>query len=140
MLMDQQPGCAAAFPNTSVADFGFGGFAVLRSERQMHRYGGPSDVAAPRNLQVFSGCQLPCRNVVKKILLYAGVVFLPAVVGKRCNVVENHSVILGVKLRWIVGISGTPRGAIIIYQSAKCCFLSGFLLRVRANKRQRSAE
>src|SRR6266850_8367504 len=105
----------------------------------MHGYCRPCDHSAPRYLQVLASCQLDALRRLQKLFLDAVLIFLPAVVGERGNIVENEAVLLRVKLRRRFHISSAPCGAITIDEPPESGVIAGLLLRAGTNKRQHRA-
>jgi len=134
--VNQQPVRPALFPYSGVADFRFGTLAVLGPFRKMHRHRRPCNRAAPANLQVLAGGKTSSRHVGKNFLLDAVVIFLPSMIREWSNVVENQTILLGVKLCRSVGVQRTSSRAVRIDQRLKRCFVRSLLLRAR---QQRSA-
>ncbi len=104
----------------------------------MHRHCRPRHSPMPPHLQIFSCAQRHARRAIQEFFLYAFVVFLPAMIGKRSKVVENQPVFLRIKLRGTIRISRAPCGAILVDQFAKSGFIRGFLLRTSSDKCQQS--
>jgi hypothetical protein len=94
----------------------------------------PGNRAAPRHFQVLAGGQLDLRGVVEKFFLHSVVKFLPAVVGKGSDIIENKAVILGVELRGSLRIPSTPGRAKAVYQLAERGIIRDLLLRAGAHK------
>src|SRR3981081_2279230 len=109
--MHEKPVRTALLPNTCVADRCFYALAVFRFFRKMHRDGSPSQRAAPHNLQIFVRGQAPADHVREKFLLHSVVIFLPAMIGERSQIVEYESIVLGIELGGSFCIPRTPRGA-----------------------------
>jgi len=79
----------------------------------------PVATPAARDFQIFSGGEFGLGGIIQQRLFYARHVFLPAVIGERCHVVENQAIVLSVEFRGVIGISAAPRGAVIINQFTK---------------------
>src|SRR5215469_15577543 len=94
MLMHQDPRLAALFPNTCVADRHVDVFSIFHLRREVHRHGRPRDVAVPRYPQLLTRRQRCGRSVVKQILMNTRLIFFPALVGERGEVVEDQSIAL----------------------------------------------
>src|SRR5215467_12372164 len=131
MFVNDQPVRSALFPDAGIANVCFGGLTVFRLFREMHRNSSPYNRAAARDLQIFASRQACARGIVKEFFLNALVIFLPAVVLKRSDVVENQAGAFGVELGGIIRLAGAPRSAIIINQFAELCVVGSFLLSPR---------
>src|SRR6267142_2779392 len=84
----------------------------------MHWHGRPRDHSAPRHPQVFASRQLDALGGVQKLFLDAVMIFLPAMVGERGDIVENEAVLLCVKLRRRFRVSRAPTNVSIAPASA----------------------
>src|SRR6266849_2152406 len=102
----------------------------------MHWHGRPRDHSAPRHSQFFACCQLDALRRLQKLLLDAVLIFLPAMVGERGDIVENKAVILRVELCRRFRVSSAPCGAKTVDEPAKRGVIAGFLLRAGPNERQ----
>src|SRR6516162_2097324 len=140
MLMHQYPRLAALLPNTCVADRHVDVFPVFHLRREVHRHGRPRDVAVPCYLQLLTRRQRSGRGVVKQVLMNSRLIFFPALIGERGEIVEDQSIVLGVELAGVRGVAGTPRGAVVINQLSKRRFVAGLLLSPRSGKRQQSSK
>jgi hypothetical protein len=136
--MDEKPARGAPLPNSGVPYICFHVFTVFPFFGQMHGYRGPRHRPAPPDLQIFPRAQRSAFHIVKDRGFHALVIFLPAVIRKRCHVVENQPVLLGIKPCWIVGVSRAPGRAISVDQLPKRRIIGSLLLRPRPDKRQQS--
>src|SRR6266436_1057430 len=134
--MHEKPVRSALLPNTGVSDLCFCSFSVLRLLGKMHGDRGPRQCASPRDLQVLACGQASAGYFREKFLLHSVVIFLPAVIRKRSQIIEDEPALLRVKLRRRIRVSGTPRGAVVVDQFAKGSVVRGALLRSRACERQ----
>jgi hypothetical protein len=82
VLVDQEPGFAAAFPDAGVADLEVDGFAVFGFVEEVHGGDGPGDVAAASGFQFLAGGERDVGSAIKKFLPNARGVFFAAVVLK----------------------------------------------------------
>src|SRR6267143_1181307 len=102
----------------------------------MHRHNGPGDHAAASYLQFLARRQLDLRGAVQEFLLHSVMKFLPAVVCKRSDIVENQAVVLGIKSRRSFRISRAPSRTKAVDELPKCRVVRGLLLRPGANESQ----
>src|SRR5438132_8459667 len=85
----------------------------------MHRNDGPGDHVAAVHFQILTGGQLDLRSILQKLLLHSVVKFLPAVVRKGSDIVENQVVVLCVEFRRSLRRSRAPSRAKAIDQLAE---------------------
>src|SRR5438045_6562746 len=95
----------------------------------MHRNDGPGDHAPAVHLQILTGGQLDLRSILQKLLLHSVVKFLPAVVRKGSDIVENQVVVLCVEFRRSLRRSRAPSRAKVVDELAEVGFVGGLLLR-----------
>src|SRR5713226_4715238 len=105
----------------------------------MHRHDGPRDHAAASHFQLLTRRQLNFRGIIQKFFLYSVVIFLPTVVREGSDIVENEAVVLGVELRRSLRISGAPRRAKAVDESAERSVIRGLLLCPGSNESQQGA-
>src|SRR3981081_421638 len=102
----------------------------------MHRHNRPGDRPAAGYLQVSARRQLDLRGVIQKLLLHSVVKFLPTVISKGSNIVENETIILCVELRRSFHCSRAPSRAKTVDEFAEGGVVRGLLLRPGSNKSQ----
>src|SRR5216684_6473572 len=105
----------------------------------MHWHGRPRDHPAPRYFQLFACGELDALRRLQKLFLDAVMIFLPAMIGERGDIVENEAVLLRIKLRRRFRVSSAPCGAITVGELAKHGVIAGLLLRAGTNERQHRA-
>jgi hypothetical protein len=112
MLVDEEPGIAAFFPNSGVSHGRINELSVFHFDRDVHRDCGPGDVAVARYFEFFGGSERSGHGAVEQILAHPCVIFLPTRIGKRSEIIEDEAVAFVVKLGGVFRITGTPGGAI----------------------------
>src|SRR5277367_188708 len=105
----------------------------------MHGNGGPRHHAAAVNLQIFARGEGAACHVVQDGGFDALVILLPAVIGKRSDVVKNETIFLGIEFSGVVRIAAAPGCAIAVNQLAKGCVIGGLLLSASANESEQTA-
>src|ERR1700741_3567748 len=140
MLVDPHPGFAPFLPDTCIARRRIDAFAVLHFGGDVHGDSRPGYIAVAGDLEFLAGSERSRRGVVEKILVNAGLVFFPALVGERREVVEGQAIILGIKFSGVRGAAGTPRGAVVVDQLVEGGLIAGVLLSASAGKGQQSPE
>ena len=106
----------------------------------MHRNDGPGDHAAAVHLQILTGGQLDLRSILQKLLLHSVVKFLPAVVRKGSDIVENQVVVLCVEFLRSLRRSRAPSRAKVVDELAEVGFVGGLLLRPGPNESQQCTD
>src|SRR5580692_6054576 len=105
----------------------------------MHGNRRPRHRAVAPHLQILPRTQRSALHVVKERRLYSFVVFLPAVIRKRGNVIKYQPVLFGVESRWIVCVSRAPRRTIAVDEFAKSSIIGGLLLRACPHESEQAA-
>jgi len=101
-------------PDAGVTDGRVDGVAVLHFRGDVHGDGGPGDGAVASDLEFVACGERDGYSAVQQILADTGVIFLPAGIRERSNIVEDQAVALGVELGGVVRIAGTPGDAIAV--------------------------
>src|ERR1700704_6239677 len=102
----------------------------------MHRHNRPGDHPAASHLQIPARRQLDLRGIIQKFLLHSVLKFLPTVVRKGRDVVENETIVLCVKLRGSLRRSRAPSRAKTVDEFAEGGVVGGLLLRPGSNESQ----
>src|SRR5580700_3948207 len=104
----------------------------------MHGNRRPCHRPTPPHFQILPCTQRSAFHVVEECRLHAFVVFLPTMIGKRCDVIKHKSVLLRIESRRIIRVPRAPGRAISVDESAKRGIICRLLLRTGSHERQQS--